>query len=257
MAALSDQGLTVDLHTPEYILEIEVGATATFLYDHRHKGVGGLPVGSSGDVLCLLSGGIDSPVSAYQLIRRGCRVHFLFFDNQPFLGGGGNDKVRRLAKILNRYQYCGVLHIVPFEDIQVTIRDQCQPRNRIVLYRRMMYRIAERLALKNNCLGLVNGESLGQVASQTLENIHAVSQTVSLSVFRPLIGMDKREIVDRSKAIGTYNVSIEAQPDCCSVFMPERPVTRAKVDELERDETRFPMEELIVKALGNIETIEP
>jgi len=257
MSALSEKGLSVDLNDPEYMLEIEVAAGSSFLYDHRRAGVGGLPVGSSGDVLCLLSGGIDSPVSAYQLMRRGCRVHFIFFDNRPFLGGGGNDKVRRLVKILNRYQGCGILHIVPFEDIQTTVRDHCQERNRIVLYRRMMYRIAERLALKNNCLGLVNGESLGQVASQTLENIHAVSQTVSLSVFRPLIGMDKRDIVDCAKKIGTYKISIEAQPDCCSVFMPQRPVTKAKVDDLEKDETRFPVGELMEKALDDIETVAP
>ncbi|PIQ98780.1 MAG: tRNA 4-thiouridine(8) synthase ThiI [Nitrospinae bacterium CG11_big_fil_rev_8_21_14_0_20_45_15] len=257
MEALADQGLKVDLHTPEYMLEIEVGSTATFLYDHRRPGIGGLPVGSAGNVLCLLSGGIDSPVSAFQLMRRGCQVHFVFFDNRPFLGGGGNDKVRRLTKLLNLYQGCGDLHIVPFEDIQVSIRDKCHPKNRIVLYRRMMYRIAERLAKRIDCLGLVNGESLGQVASQTLENIHAVSQTVSLSVFRPLIGMDKRDIVNRAKQIGTFNVSIETQPDCCSVFMPQRPATRAKIKDLEYDETRFPMEELMEKALNNIETVVP
>ena len=143
------------------------------VFDNRVPGLRGLPVGSSGQVLSLLSGGIDSPVSTLKLIARGCRVHSVFFDNRTFLGRGGYDKVVRLAHILNRYQGGGKLYVIPFQDIQVAIRDYCSDANRVVLYRRMMYRIACALAESKNCQGLVTGESLGQVASQTLENLAA------------------------------------------------------------------------------------
>jgi thiamine biosynthesis protein ThiI len=179
----------------------------------------------------------------------------VFFDNRTFLGRGGYDKVVRLAKILNRYQGGGKLFVVPFQDIQVSIRDNCHDMNRVVLYRRMMYRIAHALAELNNCNGLVTGESVGQVASQTLKNLAAVSCVTQMSVFRPLIGMNKQEIIMNAKKIGTYDVSIEVQPDCCSVFMPINPTTRSKVKYLELDEKLFPWEDLMAHALAAVETI--
>ncbi len=216
-----------------------------------------MPVGCSGEVLCLLSGGIDSPVAAFLLTRRGCRVHYIFFDNQKFLGRGGLDKVLRLVKNLNRFQGNGKLYVIPFEEVQVAIRDHCRPENRVVLYRRMMYRIAHAVSEQNHYLGLVTGESLGQVASQTLENLAAVSCVVPGSVFRPLIGLDKQEIIAQAKAIETYETSIEPHPDCCSVFMPERPVIRSKIPVLENDETRFPWQDLMQSAIEKMEVIEP
>ena len=256
MKQLSPQGLTVNITEAEYVLEIEIGRSETVVFDNRQQGLCGLPVGSSGNVLCLLSGGIDSPVSAFMMACRGCRVHFVFFDNQPFLGRGGYDKVLRLAKKINHFQAKATLYVVPFEEMQGAIRDHCNEENRIILYRRMMYRLAAEIAERKGCLALVNGESLGQVASQTLENLAAVSCVTSLSVLRPLIGMNKESIINKAKEIGTYEVSIEPQPDCCSVFMPKNPVTRSKIPFLERDEGKIPWQELSDNALERMEIIK-
>ena len=256
METLSSNGLSVDINGAEFILEIEIGPQETIVFDNRVSGLSGLPVGSSGQVLSLLSGGIDSPVSTFKLINRGCRVHSIFFDNRTFLGRGGYDKVIRLAHILNRFQVGGKLYVVPFQDIQVAIRDHCTDSNRVVLYRRMMYRIAHALAELKNCQGLVTGESVGQVASQTLKNLMAVSCVVPMSVLRPLIGMNKQEIITQAKKIGTYDISIEPQPDCCSVFMPDHPSTNCKIKYLEADERLYPWEELKSNALDSVETID-
>lgn len=257
MRALAEKGLTVNINEAEFVLEIEIGLGESLVFENRVPGLRGLPVGSSGEVLSLLSGGIDSPVASFLMTRRGCRVHFIFFDNQPFLGRGGYDKVLRLAKVLNRFQGGGRVHVIPFQDIQAAIRDHCTPKNRVVLYRRMMYRIAHAVAQKINCLALVTGESLGQVASQTLENLAAVSRVVPCSVFRPLIGMDKQEIIARAKKIETYEISIEPHPDCCSIFMPPRPATRCRTGDLERDEAGFPWEALLREAVEKMEVIPP
>jgi len=256
METLSSNGLSVDINGAEFILEIEIGPQETIVFDNRVSGLSGLPVGSSGQVLSLLSGGIDSPVSTFKLINRGCRVHSIFFDNRTFLGRGGYDKVIRLAHTLNRFQGGGKLYVVPFQDIQVAIRDHCTDSNRVVLYRRMMYRIAHALAEFKSCHGLVTGESVGQVASQTLKNLMAVSCVVPMSVFRPLIGMNKQEIITQAKKIGTYDISIEPQPDCCSVFMPDHPSTNCKIKYLEADERLYPWEELKSSALDSVETID-
>jgi tRNA uracil 4-sulfurtransferase len=256
MTALSPRGLTVNIKEAEFVLEIEIGRSETVVFDNRVPGLCGLPVGSSGNVLCLLSGGIDSPVSAFMMACRGCRVHFVFFDNQPFLGRGGYDKVLTLAKKINHFQTRATLYVVPFEEMQGAIRDHCTEENRVVLYRRMMYRIAEEIANRHGYLALINGESLGQVASQTLENLAAVSCVTPLNVFRPLIGMNKESIITKAKEIGTYEVSIEPQPDCCSVFMPKNPVTRSKIPFLERDEEKIPWEELRDNALAKMEVIK-
>ncbi len=256
MDRLAEKGLVVNIKQAEFVFEIEIGTKETVLFHKRVPGLRGLPVGSSGEALCLISGGIDSPVAMSRMIRRGCRAHGIFFDNRPFLGRGGYDKVLRLSKIINRYQGGGRLYVVPFENIQVAIRDHCRPPNRVVLYRRMMYRIAEEVAREFSFLALVTGEALGQVASQTLENLAAVSRVVSMSVFRPLIGMDKVEIIALAKQLGTYEISIEPQPDCCSIFMPDRPATKTKMDLLEDDENHYPWQNLMTEAIKNIEAIE-
>ena len=256
MTKLSPRGLTVNIKEAKYVLEIEIGSSETVVFDNREPGLRGLPVGSSGNVLCLLSGGIDSPVAAFMMACRGCRVHFVFFDNQPFLGRGGYDKVLILAKKINHFQTRGTLFVVPFQDVQAAIRDHCNEENRVVLYRRMMYRIAAEIADRQGSLALVTGESLGQVASQTLENLAAVSCVTSVSVFRPLIGMNKESIISRAKEIGTYETSIEPQPDCCSVFMPKNPATRSKIPFLEKDEEKIPWKELCDDALAKVEIIK-
>jgi len=256
MEALSSNGLSVDINGADFVLEVEIGPQETIVFDNRVSGLKGLPVGSSGQVLSLLSGGIDSPVSTFKLMTRGCRVHSVFFDNRTFLGRGGYDKVVRLAHTLNRFQGGGKLYVISFQDIQVAIRDHCTDSNRVVLYRRMMYRIAHALAELKNYQGLVTGESVGQVASQTLKNLMAVSCVVPMSILRPLIGMNKQEIITHAKQIGTYDISIEPQPDCCSVFMPNHPSTSCKMKFLEADERLYPWEELMSSALDSMETID-
>jgi thiamine biosynthesis protein ThiI len=252
---LHSKGLEVSIKEADYTLEIEIGQDETVIFNNRIPGLRGLPVGSSGSVLGLISGGIDSPVAMYRMMKRGCRAHGIFFDNRPFMGRGGYDKVVKLSKLLNGYQRKSKLYVVPFEDIQVAIRDCCRPAHRVVLYRRMMYRIAEAVARQKGCQALATGESVGQVASQTLENLNAVSQVANLSVFRPLIGMNKQEIINEAKELGSYDISIEPHPDCCSVFMPPRPAIRAKIPDLEIDETKYPWETLMLEAIANMETV--
>lgn len=256
MQKLCSNGLTVDINNADYVLEIEIGRNHAWVYSGRKIGLRGLPVGVAGEALSLLSGGIDSPVASHMIIRRGCRVHFIFFENRAFLGKGGYDKVLRLAKKLNRFQDKGKLCVIPFGDIQMEIRDRCRPENRVVLYRRMMYRISEEVARRFRYKALVTGESLGQVASQTLENLAAVSNIVQTSVFRPLIGMDKLDIIQKAEEIGTYEISIEPHQDCCSVFMPPNPATKAKIPLLEDDETKFPFQSLAEKAMADMEWVE-
>lgn len=255
LGKLNSKGLEVSIKEADFILEIEIGQDETVIFSNRIPGLRGLPVGSSGDILGLISGGIDSPVALYRMMKRGCRAHGIFFDNRPFMGRGGYDKVVKLSKLLNGYQRKSYLYVVPFEDIQVAIRDHCRPAHRVVLYRRMMYRIAQTVAQQKGCLALATGESVGQVASQTIENLNAVSQVVNLSVFRPLIGMNKQEIINEANELGTYDISIEPHPDCCSVFMPPRPATRAKIPDLEVDETKYPWEILMLEAISKMERV--
>jgi thiamine biosynthesis protein ThiI len=236
---LPDGLLSVSMKQFELNLGVEIMENSACVYLRRERGVGGLPVGTAGEVMCLLSGGIDSPVAAWQMIRRGCRVHHVFFENRVFLGRAAFDKVERLAGRLAQLQGRSTLTVVPFSDIQVAIRDHGRPRLRVVLYRRFMYRIAAEIARQKRCLGLVTGENLGQVASQTLENIRAVNGTVDTCVYRPLLCLDKNDIIRIAKELGTFETSIEEAPDCCSVFLPPRPATRARVVDLEADESRL------------------
>jgi thiamine biosynthesis protein ThiI len=256
LGQLHSKGLEVSLKEADFTLEIEIGQDETVVFNNRAPGLRGLPVGSSADILGLISGGIDSPVALYRMMKRGCRSHGIFFDNRPFMGRGGYDKVVKLSKLLNGYQGKSRLYVVPFEDIQVAIRDFCRPAHRVVLYRRMMYRIAQAVAQQKGCLALATGESVGQVASQTIENLNAVSDVVNLSVFRPLIGMNKQEIINEAKELESFEISIEPHPDCCSVFMPPRPATRAKIADLEIDETKYPWELLMLEAMGKMETVD-
>lgn len=259
MRPLHEKGLSVGINDAQFIVEVEIGQDETVVFSQREPGLRGLPVGTGGRVLSLLSGGIDSPVSSFQMMRRGCRVDFVFFDNREYLGRSGYDKVVRLARRLEVFQQGGRLYVVPFARTQEAIRDQCRPPNRVVLYRRIMYRLAERIARDNGCLGLVTGESLGQVASQTLENLAAVSAVVSMSVFRPLIGADKVDIIRQARDIGTFDISAEPHPDCCSVFMPPNPATRARIPDLEEDETKFQWKDLMEEAVAQmaVENVEP
>ncbi len=243
-------GLKVDLENPKIPLGIEIRQEGSFVFLEQFKGAGGLPVGCEGRVLCLLSGGIDSPVAAWQMMKRGCRVDLLHFDSRPFIGEGSLQKVRRLAQSLNGWQGRTRLGVVEFSEIQTKLRDLPKESYRTVLYRRFMLRIAERIAAEQGHGALVTGDSLGQVASQTLENLRVVAAASGgLPIFRPLIGFDKEETMALARKIGTYEISIEPFDDCCTLFQPDQPVTRGKIEVAERLETKVDMEDLVARAV--------
>jgi thiamine biosynthesis protein ThiI len=207
-------------------------------------------------VLCLLSGGIDSPVAAWMAMKRGCGVDFVTFHSPPYIGAGARKKVVDLVQRLSRFQPSSRLWVVPFAEIQVAIRDSGGPAAyRTVLYRRMMQRIATRIAAREGCKALVTGECLGQVASQTIENLTCIGAAAGLSVLRPLIGFDKLEIIQCAIRIGTYETSIINEPDCCTVFLPSRPIIRGRLAACETAEDGLAVEALIGRALEGAEEI--
>jgi tRNA uracil 4-sulfurtransferase len=232
-------GLKVDVHVPETRLQIEIDRGQALVAADRVEGWDGLPVGTAGKLVVLLSGGIDSPLAVWKVMRRGCQAIFVHFHSYPFVGRQSMDKVKRLAGVLNDYQSDSVVYFVPFADAQKMITDRAKPSLRIILYRRMMLRIAEMAARAEGALGLVTGDSIGQVASQTLENMAAVSAAASLPVYRPLVGDNKEEIITWARKIGTYDISIEPHDDCCSLFLPPRPAIRSTAAEAAREEARF------------------
>jgi thiamine biosynthesis protein ThiI len=219
-------GARVDLHHAELEIHVEVLPSETFVYVDRVAGPGGLPVGPSGTVVALLSGGIDSPVAAWRLIKRGCRVVFVHFHSVPYLPDISQHKARALAERLTEWQYASRLFVVPFGEIQREIVLSVPGPARVVIYRRMMIRIAEALARQVGAQALVTGESLGQVASQTLTNIARVDDVAGMPVFRPLIGTDKLDIIAEAQRLGTFEISIEPDADCCTLFTPRHPSTR-------------------------------
>jgi thiamine biosynthesis protein ThiI len=219
-------GAKVDLHGAELEIHVEVMPAETFVYVNRVAGPGGLPVGASGTVAALLSGGIDSPVAAWRMIKRGCRVIFVHFHSVPYLPDVSQGKAKALAERLTEWQYRSRLFLVPFGEIQREIVLSVPGPARVVVYRRMMIRIAEAIARSVGAGALVTGESLGQVASQTLENIACIDEAATMPVFRPLIGTDKLEITGEAQRLGTFEISIEPDADCCTLFTPRHPATR-------------------------------
>ncbi len=246
-------GWRVDLGSPELPISIEILPDRVFYALGREPGRGGLPTGTSGAVLCLLSGGIDSPVAAYRLMKRGCRVRFVHFHAYPILSRASLDKTQEIADLLTRHQLQSRLYSVRFGEIQQTIVLSAPPRLRVVLYRRMMMRIAERLAGVCGARALVTGESVGQVASQTIENLAVIDEVAGLPVLRPLIGSDKEEITQEARRLGTYPISIIPDQDCCTLFVPRRPATRAGREQVERAERNLPVAELVDKAVAGVE----
>ena len=238
-------GLRVSLEHPELNVRVEVLPDEAFVYCDPLPGAGGLPVGTGGTVAALLSGGIDSPVAAWRLMRRGCRVVFVHFHSAPYLPDLSRGKARELVARLTQWQYYSRLFIVPFGEIQREVVLAVPPPFRVVAYRRLMVRIAERLARHAGALALVTGESLGQVASQTLENIACIDEAAALPVLRPLIGMDKLEITAAAQRIGTFEISIEPDADCCTLFTPRHPATRATLDEIRAVERPLDLERLV------------
>lgn len=248
--------LKVSLKNPDINCFIEIIENKALLYLEKIPGLGGLPVGSSGKVLSLISSGFDSPVAAWHLMKRGARADFVHFHSYPRTGKASINNVRNLVQILNQYQLISNLYLVPLLDIQREIFAKCEAKYRILLYRRFMMRIAERIANEINAGALVTGESLGQVASQTLENIRVTNAAVSLPIFRPFIGTDKIEIINEAKKIGTYDISSQPYEDCCSLFTPLHPATKARLEQVEFEESKLDAEKLIKEAIEKMEKVE-
>ena len=246
-------GKRVKLESPDLNCRIEIVGKNIFFYVEKEKGCGGLPVGSSGKVLSLLSSGFDSPVASWKMMRRGCEVILLHFHSYPHTSQASQENVREIVKVLTKFQHRSILLSVPFLEIQKTICAADIPEGlRVVLYRRFMMRIAERIAGQEECKALVTGDSLGQVASQTLENIVAISSATAMPILRPLIGENKDDIITTATAIGTATISAQPYEDCCSLFVPEHPETRATVAEAERCETKVETEKLIADAVAGM-----
>jgi thiamine biosynthesis protein ThiI len=243
---------TVDLDHPDLEIHVEVLHKRFLVYFEKNPGPGGLPAGVSGKVLTLLSGGIDSPIAAWRMIRRGCRTHFVHFHSMPFTSQASVDKVRELAALLEPWQGPSRLQIVPFCSIQQAIVTDAPAPYRVILYRRFMARIAEALARRDGALALVTGESLGQVASQTLANIATIDAAVTVSILRPLIGTDKQEIVDTARDIGTFDVSALPHDDCCSYLMPRAPATTSTPQKAIEAEALLDVGKLVNDALAQV-----
>src|SRR5687768_9487272 len=243
------RGWPVNLSRPALTIHVEALTSEAFYYFGKELGAGGLPAGTSGRVVCLLSGGIDSPVAAWRLMRRGCRVLFVHFHSYPILSRASQEKVRELAALLTRFQYDSRLFLVPFGEIQQQVVLAVAPPLRVVVYRRLMMRIAEAIARRNRAQALVTGEVVGQVASQTLENLTEINRVVSMPVLRPLIGMDKDEITAEAQRLGTFPISIIPDQDCCTLFTPRHPATKARRFDVERAEAGLPIDEIVTRAV--------
>ena len=249
-------GAKVDLTNPELTIFVEVLPREIFFSFEKIQGPGGLPLGVSGKVASLLSGGIDSPVAAWRMMKRGCRVVFIHFHSHPYVSRASQEKAVELVEVLNRYQYTSRLYLVPFGELQRQVVLNVPPPYRVILYRRLMMRIAERIAQREGAKALVTGESLGQVASQTLENLAVIEEASPLPILRPLVGMDKEEIMAQARAIGTYEISIIPDQDCCRLFVPKHPATRTTVEMVRRAEGRLGVEGLVEEGIKGAETKE-
>jgi thiamine biosynthesis protein ThiI len=243
-------GWHVDLDEPELTVHVEMLASEAFYYFGKERGPGGLPVGTAGRVACLLSGGIDSPVAAHRMIKRGCAVTFVHFHSYPILSRASQEKARQLVTLLTEYQYDSRLYLVPFGEIQQQVVLAVPGPMRVVVYRRLMLRIAERIARARRAQALITGDVVGQVASQTLENLAVVGAAATLPIFRPLIGMDKEEITAEAIKLGTYPISIIPDQDCCTLFTPRNPQTRARLQDVERAEQALPIPEFVDRAVA-------
>src|SRR3954470_15227034 len=242
------RGWTVNLDDPDFTIHVEALSHDAFYSFGKERGAGGLPIGASGRVACLLSGGIDSPVAASRMMRRGCRVLFVHFHSYPILSRASQEKARELAQSLARFQFRSRIFMVPFGEIQQRVVLAVAPPLRVVIYRRLMMRIAERIAMANRAHALVTGEVVGQVASQTLENMATIGSVVSMPVLRPLVGMDKEEITAEAQRLGTYPISIIPDQDCCTLFTPRHPATKARRSDVERAEDGLPIDEIVQQA---------
>lgn len=247
--------IKVDLHNPDIVIHVEMRDEA-FVYSNETRGLGGMPYRTSGKGVLLLSGGIDSPVAGFSMAKRGLEIIGVYYHSHPYTSERAKEKVVELARKLSEYTGHMKLYVVPFTRIQMDIIEKCREDELTIIMRRFMMRIAQNIAEKEGALSIITGESLGQVASQTLESIYVTDNTVSMPVFRPLIGTDKIDIMDMARNIGTYDISILPYEDCCTIFVPKHPKTKPRLADIERSEGLLPVEELVSEAVAGAEILE-
>ena len=248
--------IKADVHNPDYLLKIEIRDKYTYIYSKEINGLGGYPIGVAGKGLLMLSGGIDSPVAGYLAMKRGIKLECIYFESPPHTSIQAKNKVKKLVAKLNNYQSNITLHVINFTKIQEAIYQNINPNYMITIMRRMMYRISTKVAEKNNCLAIINGESVGQVASQTLTSMQVINNVTSYPIIRPLACYDKLDIIDISKKIDTYETSILPYEDCCTIFLPKHPVINPSLDKAIEYEKKIGYEELIEEAINNMENIK-
>lgn len=248
--------LKVDVRNPEVVVHVEMREGFCYVHTGREKGAGGMPTGTNGRAMLLLSGGIDSPVAGYMIAKRGVKLEAIHFFSYPYTSERAKDKVMALAKIIGGYMGGLKVHIVPFTDIQLAIRDKCPEEHLTLVMRRFMMQISQKIAEKRGCQALVTGESIGQVASQTMSALAVTDDAVSMPVFRPLIGMDKEEIVEISRKIDTFETSILPYEDCCTVFTPKHPATKPKIEKVILSQNLLEWEKMVDEAVAGTEILE-
>lgn len=248
--------LKVDVHHPDILIKVELRKECTYVMDNVIKGAGGYPVGIGGKALLMLSGGIDSPVAGYLTMKRGVDIECIHYASPPYTNALAREKVLDLVDVLRHYTHGKItVHIIPFTDLQLAVYDHCDESYAMTIMRRMMYRIAEGVAQKNQCLALVNGESIGQVASQTLESMSVINEVIRMPVIRPVACMDKLEIIDIAEKIGTYDISIRPHEDCCTIFTPKQPATKPKSYKAEALEETWDFQSMVETCIEQCETI--
>ena len=253
---LRNSQLKVDVHNPDITLSIEVRNEGAYIFTKTFRGAGGYPLGTGGKVMHMLSGGIDSPVAAYLILRRGIRIECIHFASPPYTNVGVIEKLKDLLKELNHYQDQIRLNVIPFTKLQEKIYEVSDESYAITLMRRMMFRIASELAKRRNCLAISSGESVGQVASQTLESIGVINDVTNTPIIRPLVVTDKEEIIRIARKINTYDISIRPFEDCCTIFAPKNPKTKPSLEKCLEFEAKFDYESMIKEALDNVEVIQ-
>ncbi|MFC1598207.1 tRNA uracil 4-sulfurtransferase ThiI [Patescibacteria group bacterium] len=255
-AVVKSMNKKVDLTNPELTVGVKITEEGAYISFEKFPGAGGLPVGTSGKMLSLLSSGIDSPIASWRMMKRGATVNFIHFHSYPMTSRASIENTEELVRVLQRFQPPTKLYLAPLVELQKEIVQKAPEKFRVVMYRRAMLQIAEQLARRIKAKALVTGESLGQVASQTMQNMTATSSGIELPIFRPLIGMDKQEIIDEAQQIGTYDISIRPYEDCCSLLMPQHVETHANLDEVSEIEQSLPWQQLIDDVLKQIEEKE-
>lgn len=252
---LQNTDLKVDVHNPDILVSIEIREEGAYVFAHTYKACGGYPLGVGGKIMHMLSGGIDSPVAAYLLMKRGIKIECIHFASPPYTNIGVIEKLKDLLSKLNKFQPEIRLNIIPFTKLQEEIYANCDESYAITIMRRMMFRLADRLAKRRRCLAISSGESVGQVASQTLNSMNVINNVTNLPVLRPVVCYDKTEIIDLARKIDTFDISIRPYEDCCTIFAPKSPKTKPAMDKCLEFESKFDYQSLIDEAIKNVETI--